>query len=362
MKICIDIRPTLKKATGIGKYTLNLINALAEVDPENSYYLYSRKKILDFKRRLPKLPGANFSHRVDYFKKGVDAVLPGIDIFHTSSYDLDRPKKAKYIVTVHDVIIKAYPYGHSEKTIREIDEKLKRVLNEADALVADSHSTKKDLMKFYDVAESRISVIYPGVQLFEVKPRTWTPSAPVRGLTSNIPYILFVGTLEPRKNIDGLIKAFNWLKKEQEMDHKLYIVGMKGWMFENIFKEYEKSEFKKDIIFKGYVSEHELSALYQNASLFVYPSFYEGFGLPIVEAFSHGVPVVTSKTSSCGEIAGGSASLVDPSNSKEIGEAMAKFIADKNLREQLTRRGLERAKQFTWRNTANEFLKLVGEP
>ena len=284
----------------------------------------------------------------------MSAVLPDIDIFHTSSYDLDKPKKAKYIVTVHDVIIKAYPCGHNEKTIREIDEKLKKVLGEADILVADSHSTKKDLMRFYDVSESRISVIYPGVQLFEV--------TPVRGLTSNIPYILFVGTLEPRKNIDGLIKAFNWLKKEQGVDHKLYIAGMKGWMFEDIFKEYEKSEFKKDIIFKGYVSDRELSALYQNASLFVYPSFYEGFGLPIVEAFSHGVPVVTSKTSSCGEIAGDSALLVDPSNGKEIREAMAKLIADKDLREQMARRGIERARQFTWRDTANEFLKLVGEP
>ena len=348
MKICIDIRPTIKKTTGIGKYTLHLINALAEVDSKNNYYLYSRKKILDFKKRLPGLPGANFSHRVDYFKRGVDATLSDIDVLHTSSYDLDRPKKAKYIVTVHDVIIKAYPHGHSEKTIKEIDEKLKRVLGEADALVADSHSTKKDLMKFYGVSESRISVIYPGVNVAGDKRRAM----------SDENYILFVGTLEPRKNIDGLIKAFNWLKKEQGVNHKLYIVGMKGWMFEDIFKEYEKSEYKKDIIFKGYVSERELSALYQNASLFVYPSFYEGFGFPIVEAFSYGVPVVTSKISSCGEIAGDGALLIDPSNSKEIGEAMAKLIADKNLREQLARRGLERAKQFTWRNTANEFVKL----
>ena len=348
MKICIDIRPTIKKTTGIGKYTLHLINALAEVDSKNNYYLYSRKKILDFKKRLPGLPGENFSHRVDYFKRGVDAMLSDIDVLHTSSYDLDRPKKAKYIVTVHDVIIKAYPHGHSEKTIKEIDEKLKRVLGEADALVADSHSTKKDLMKFYGVSESRISVIYPGVNVAGDKRRAM----------SDENYILFVGTLEPRKNIDGLIKAFNWLKKEQGVNHKLYIVGMKGWMFEDIFKEYEKSEFKKDIIFKGYVNDGDLNALYKNASLFVYPSFYEGFGFPIVEAFSYGVPVVTSKISSCGEIAGDGALLIDPSNSKEIGEAMAKLIADKNLREQLARRGLERAKQFTWRNTANEFVKL----
>ncbi len=353
MKIGIDIRPTLKKTTGIGKYTFHLINALAEIDSENRYFLYSRKKILDFKRRLPKLPGANFSHCVDYFKKGADAMLPDIDVFHTSSYDLDKPKKAKYVVTVHDVIIKAYPKGHSEKTIKEIDEKLKKVLSEADILVADSHNTKSDLIRFYDVSEERIKVIYPGVHLKDI----------VRHSLSTIHenYILFVGTLEPRKNIDGLIKAFNWLKKERGVDYKLYIAGMKGWMYEDIFKEYEKSEFKKDIIFKGYVSEGELKALYQNAALFVYPSFYEGFGLPIIEAFSYGVPVVTSRTSSCGEIAGDGALLIDPSSHGEIARALFKIINDNGLAKELSQKGINRARDFSWDRAAQEFVKLFTQ-
>lgn len=173
MKIGIDIRSTLKKQTGIGKYTLNLIKALAGADASNGYYLYSRKKFLDFKRRLPSLPGANFSHKVDYFKKGPGRVLPDLDVFHTSSYDLDKPKGARFIVTIHDVIIKAYPYGHSENTIKEIDKNLDRVLDEADILVADSRNTKSDLMGFYGVDEKRITVIYPGVNtMFEAKPRT----------------------------------------------------------------------------------------------------------------------------------------------------------------------------------------------
>ena len=352
MKIGIDIRSTLKKTTGIGKYTFNLINALAKADSGNEYYLYSRKKILDFKRKLPCLPGKNFSHRVDYFKRGPGALLPDVDVFHTSSYDLKKPKKARYIVTIHDVIIKSYPYGHSKKTIKEIDEKLTRTLGEADALVADSHNTKSDLMRFYGVDETRIQVIYPGVNMSKAKPWTGT----VQGLALDMPYILFVGTLEPRKNVDGLIKAFDLLKKEHGIKHKLYIAGMKGWMFDSIFKTYEESEFKKDIVFKGYVDEEKLAALYQQASLFVYPSFYEGFGFPIIEAFSYGVPVVTSKTSSCGEIAGDGALLVDPSDHREIGKAMLKLINDRDLSKELAEKGIDRARYFSWDRTAREFV------
>ena len=355
MRIGIDIRPTLKDKTGIGKYTFNLINALGEVDTENDYYLYSRKKILDFKRKLPKLPGINFSHRVDYFKKGSCKILQDVDVFHTSSYDLESPKGARFFITVHDVIIKAYPYGHSKRTIDEIDEKLKRVLSKADTLIADSHNTKSDLMKFYGVPDSKVFVIYPGVDfLSEV--------SPCRGEASDKEeYILFVGTLEPRKNVDGLIKAFGWLKKKSGIKHKLYITGMKGWMFEDIFKAYEESEFKKDIIFKGYVKEKELRKLYQEASVFVYPSFYEGFGFPIIEAFSSGAPVVTSRTSSCGEIAGDSAILIDPSSYNQMGEAILRLIGDNKLREELIRKGIDRAREFSWKKSANEFVKLFTE-
>ena len=348
MKIGIDIRSTLKKKTGIGKYTLGMINAIAGVDKKNTYYLYSQKKVLDFKRRLPRLPGRNFSHCVDYFKKGPEVVLPEVDVFWTSSYDLQKPKGARFIVTVHDVIMKAYPHGHSKRTIEEIDEKIRYILSEADILVTDSYNSKSDLMKFYKVHDSKIHVIYPGVD-------------PMQRVNTKEDYILFVGTLEPRKNVGGLIKAFDLLKKESGISHRLYIVGMKGWMYEDIFRAYEKAEFKKDIIFKGYVEEKELERLYQRASVFVYPSFYEGFGLPIVEAFSYGTPVVTSKTSSCGEIGAGAALLIDPSNYKEIAEAILRLINDEKLKKGLVEKGLDMAREFTWTKTAAEFLKLFKE-
>lgn len=359
MKIGVDIRSTLKKTTGIGRYTLNLINAIAKADPSNEYFLYSRKKILDFKRRLPVLPGGNFSHCVDYFCKGPDRTLPKVDLFHTSSYDLEKPKNAKFFVTIHDIIIKAYPYGHSRRTIEEIDSKLRNILSEADGLIADSYNTKSDLMKFYEVPDSKISVIYPGVSPFFSEVSPGYADRLVRSEEND--FILFVGTLEPRKNIEGLIKAFDWVKKHSGIKHKLYIVGMKGWMFENIFKAYERSEFRKDIVFKGYVEESYLKRLYQDASVFVYPSFYEGFGFPIIEAFSAGVPVVTSKTSSCGEIAKSCALLIDPEDFRKIADAILKLINDENLKRSLVEKGLNRAEEFTWAKTAEGFVRLFAQ-
>ena len=286
-------------------------------------------------------------------------MLPKVGLFHTSSYDLQKPEKAKFFVTIHDVIVKAYPYGHTEHTIEEIDRNLRDVLDKADGLIADSYNTKSDLMKFYKVPDSKISVIYPGVSsLFsELKPERAN-----RGVDSKEDdFILFVGTLEPRKNIEGFIKAFDWIKKHSGITHKLYIVGMKGWMFENIFKAYEKSDFKKDIVFKGYIEENYLKRLYQEASVFVYPSFYEGFGFPIIEAFSAGVPVVTSKTSSCGEIAGTCALLIDPADFREIADAILKVITDENLKRSLVERGVNRAKEFTWAKTAEGFVRLFTQ-
>ncbi|MFH1479383.1 MAG: glycosyltransferase family 1 protein [Candidatus Omnitrophota bacterium] len=354
MKIGIDIRSTLKKTrTGIGNYTLDLVSSLAKIDSLNDYCLYGRKKLIDLKRKAFKLPGPNFRYIMDYLNRGPYKIFKDLDVFHTSSYDLKRPKGARFFVTVHDVINKAYPEGHDTKTLKEIDEKLKYTLSEADTLIADSLNTKKDLIRFYDVEGSRIKVIYPGID------KRFSSMDTEPGNKKD--YILFVGTIEPRKNIKNLIKAFELLKKEHSIKEKLYIVGMKGWMYEDVFKEYEGSEFKKDIVFKGRVDHDELIKLYKEALLFVYPSFYEGFGFPVIEAFLSGTAVVTSKTSSCGEIAGDSAMLIDPYDHKDIAKGMFSLIHDEALREKMIIKGKERARAFDWADTAKEFLGLFSE-
>ncbi len=350
MKIGIDIRSTLKQKTGIGWYTLNLINNLARIDTLNRYFLYSKKKIIDRKRKLPKIPGKNFHHRVDHFSFGADKLLKDVDIFHSSSYDLKKPKHAKLVLTVHDVIHKVYPAAHSRQTIDYIDRQLHDILPQTSMIIADSQITKDDFLKWFSFKPDRIRVVYPGVN-------NW----PLPRNQQGGQYFLFVGTIEPRKNIQNLIRAFYILKKEHLLPHRLVIVGMKGWMFEGVFKLVEELKLEKEIIFKDYVCEEELKNWYARAEVFIYPSFYEGFGFPIVEAFVSGLPVVTSNTSSCAEIAGSAAILVDPQNFEEISNAILRIVKNDNLKNELAARGIERAKQFSWEKTASEVLSIFRE-
>ncbi|MBL7197342.1 MAG: glycosyltransferase family 4 protein [Candidatus Omnitrophica bacterium] len=350
MKIGLDIRSTLKKRTGIGQYTLNLINHLAKIDQQNEYFLYSKRKLFDRKRRLPKLPGRNFRHKLDYFAKGPERTIGNIDIFHTSSFDLIKPEDSKLVLTIHDVIIKSYPQGHTKETIENVDKQLKDILKQVDVIIVDSYNTKDDLLKWYDVDDVIVKVVYPGVNDW------FYPQACPDGK-----YLLFVGTIEPRKNISGLVKAFGKLKKEQKIEHKLIIVGMRGWMYNDVLNEIVISEFKDDIILKDYISNENLRSWYNQATAFIFPSFYEGFGFPIVEAFACGVPVVTSGTSSCGEVAGDAALLIDPNKPTEIADATMRIIKDSELAKDLRKKGIEQSKKFTWDKTATDILGIFDK-
>ena len=350
MKIGIDIRPTLKQRTGIGQYTLNLITHLASIDPSDRFFLYSKKKIIDRKRKLPKIPGVNFSHRVDYFSFGPERLLKEVDVFHSSSFDLKKPRHAKMILTIHDVIHKVYPTVHTPETIASTDKHLKEVLQHTDMIITDSQTTKDDFLKWFFFKADKIRVVYPGVNPW-FYPET----------TEKEKWLLFVGTLEPRKNLKNLIRAFYLLKREHSIPHKLVIIGMKGWMYDDLFKLIEELRLGPEIIFKDYIANEDLRPWYNKSEVFIYPSFYEGFGFPIVEAFACGVPVVTSSTSSCGEIAKGAALLVEPQNFGQLSEAILRSINDQNLRRDLINKGLERAKQFSWTRTATQVLSIFRE-
>lgn len=350
MKIGIDIRSTLKKSTGIGQYTLNLIENLAKIDHTNKYFLYSRKKIIDRKRKLPKIPGKNFHHRVDYFHFGPENLIKDVDVFHTSSYDLKKPKHAKLVLTIHDVIHRAFPEAHTQETVNFIDRQLKEILQHVFMIMADSNTTKNDFLKWFVFDNNKIRVVYPGVSSW------FRPSGEKRE-----PYLLFVGTIEPRKNLKNLIRAFHILKKEHRLSHKLIIIGMKGWMYEEVFKLVEDLKISMDVVFKDYVSDEELRSWYNKAEVFIYPSLYEGFGLPIVEAFACGIPVVTSNTSSCAEIAQGAALLVDPQDVDELCGTILRLTKNQDLKNDLISQGLERAKQFSWEKTASGVLSIFNE-
>lgn len=366
MKIAIDIRSTLKKTrTGVGQYTYNLVKNLAGLDREDEFLLYSKIKLFSRDKKLPDIKGKNIVHKTDRFNAGLDRSLGKVDIFHTPSQDMLNINGTKIVVTVHDLIFKMFDYGHSQDTIAIAERQILDTIAKADKIICYSKSTISDLQRLYSVPDKKIELVYVGVDRDNFYPMSEQEIQEAKNIVSDFgvgeDFILFVGTIEPRKNIGNLILAFDRLKSKNGIPHKLVIIGMKGWMYEKIFRLYDESRYKKDIIFLDYQPNNILKNFYNLADVFVYPSFYEGFGFPILEAFSCGRAVVTSNVSSCKEIGEEAALLVEPNNVDELANAISKILGDSQLKETLQRKGLEKSKSFSWQETARKTLAVYKE-
>ncbi len=361
MKIGIDIRSTLKKQkTGIGYYTLNLINNLARADSKASYFLYSRIRPFDMKRRLLPLPGRNFSHRVDRLNFRPEISMGDMDVFHTSSYDIKHFKKTKLVTTMHDIIPLVFPEGYPEEVLEKLKKDIKRVFDESSLIIASSLNTKKDLEDQFSFDSEKIKVIYPGrdESLSPVDDKVEIERHLKGKYGIDKKFILFVGTVEKRKNVKALIQAFFELKNEKKIPHHLVIIGMKGWGGEAAFDLVNQSGLKEEVRLIGYIPRKDLALFYNTADLFVYPSLYEGFGFPILEAFSCGVPVITSATTSCGEVAGDAAVTINPADTNALKSAINRVLLDEGLKKEMRERGFKRARLFSWKETAEQFQKI----
>lgn len=363
MKIGIDIRSTVKRKTGIGYYTLNLINSLAAADKKNQYFLYSKISFLNRKKTSPLLPGENFNNLTNRLKLSSRWVLRDLDVFHTSSFDLFKPRDVKLVLVVHDVIHRVYPSGHAYQTVERVEKDLRRILPQADRIIVPSSSTKNDLLKFYGVEENKLRVVYPGVSQEEDFSESNRPQNKPVLAKYNItrPFILYVGTLEPRKNVEGLISAYRRLKRKDDFKYQLVIVGMKGWLYEKIFDLIKEWELDQDVIFTDYVRREDLRVFYREAAVFVYPSFYEGAGLPVLEAFTFGVPVITSNVSAVAEIAADAAVLINPYKPQEIADAISNIVYNAELKNRLKEKGIDRAKEFRWDTAAQKTIDVFCE-
>ncbi|MCX5657968.1 MAG: glycosyltransferase family 1 protein [Candidatus Omnitrophica bacterium] len=364
MKIGIDIRSTLKpERTGIGQYTFNLISSLAEIDHHNRYLLYGRIKPFSRKKN-PKIRAKNFRFFTERLRLRPEAFFERVDLYHTSSYDLLPPKNKKLVLTIHDVIVKAFPQGHSVETVKETERTIARALEQVSGLIVDSENTRKDIFKWFKFPESRIRVIHLGAgkEFYVLSDKQKSSGLNIaRNYGIEDKFILFVGTIEPRKNLSNLIQAFKILKDRYQIKHKLVIVGMKGWDTDKINELVGSSGIDKEIIFTGYLKQNMINLFYNLADCFIYPSLYEGFGIPIVEAFHAGSAVITSNCSSCAEVAGNAALLVDPYSIEEISEAMFKIISDNKLNLELRKKAINRARDFSWDITARKTLNFFQE-
>ncbi len=365
MKIAININElTLKQNTGVKVYTREIVKALGQVDKENEYLLYASCRDGDLSRLdLSRFDFRDAVNRVSTnskfnlpfwtylkFPREIKKDKPDVLFMPIQSTPfLKKPKSIKLVVTVHDLAFLLFPKHFTFKDRFLLNFHTKRAIQMADRIVVPSKATKNDIIKFYGVDGNKIKVIYHGVETRQCLVST----------TTNNPYILFVGSIQPRKNIVRLIEAFEILKsRRDEAVPRLYIAGGKGWMADEIYKKAKESKFSDDIIFKGSVSDDELADLYKNAAIFVLPSLYEGFGLPVLEAMSYGIPCVISDNSSLSEIAGDSALLVDAYNPNDIAEKINVLLNDEKLRRDLSHRGVENAGKFSWIKAAEKMAEV----
>ncbi len=359
MKVGLDTR-TLHVKGGSRTYAYNLVRALSKLDGID-ITLFGGDAIGNF---IP----INPPPKNDFLRPMWEniSILPyikrkGIDIFHGLKHVIPLFTKVKTVVTVHDLSALKFPFLFHVKSRLYWELLTKRYIKSADKIIAISNSTKEDLIDFFGVSEEKIMVIHLGVNESFLKMGDDTRKIKDILKRSGVflsdadKVISSVGTIQPRKNYVRLIKAFEILGKNQDL--KLLIAGRRGWKTDEIFDYMKRSEVGDKIHYLGYVLDDALPALYKASDLFVYPSLYEGFGLPPLEAMACGTPVITSNTSSLPEVVGDAGIMVDPYDVKGLGEAMCEVLESDTLQRRMRRKGLERAKKFSWEKTARETVE-----
>lgn len=369
MTIGIDLRVLSRGSqTGVQQYLVNLLPRLFNIDSNISYKLFYngfKKRPLSYHwLRLPnvqlkafKLPNRflDLSSRLLGGPK-LDKLIAGADVYFIPHFLVTKTFCPK-AVTFHDLSFEYYPeFFSARRRLWHKSVNPKKVAQEAERIIAVSESTRQDLVNLYKIKPEKIKVIYSGVgEEFR--------QLPITRKKYNLPkkFILYFGVLEPRKNLVGLIKAFEIFrtKNNRLSEYKLVIAGAEGWLFKKIYQTAKESKFSQDIIFTGFIKEKDKPALYNLASLFVYPSFFEGFGFPPLEAMACGVPVITSNNSSLPEVVGDAGLMVNAADPDELAWVMAEVLSDEELRNELTRRGLKRAKEFSWRKCAKKTLRVL---
>lgn len=375
MRIGIDCRtilnPKLGEGAGVGHYTYYLVQHLLRIDKKNEYFLYFDHRVPDTKEfeqknvRIKQLPFSQYNKFMPfaYSHMLISAYLlkHNLDVFHSpiTSLPLTYPKKC--VVTVHDLAIYKNPSWFPGQ-IFSTKLLVPRSLSAADHMIAVSESTKNDLKELFNVPAKKVSVIYEGVRTEKIKVKNHSVDSLTKFKLGS-KFIYFVGTMEPRKNITTLLRAYKkFLESDAKYpqvkfsDYQLVLAGARGYKHERVFEMIKELKLSKQVKYLGYVTHNQKIDLMKKASVFAFPSSYEGFGLPVLEAMSLGTPVITSNVSSLPEITGTAALQVDPEEDNAIAAALKKLIADPKLQERLSKAGITQAKKFSWKQAAEETL------
>jgi len=378
MKIAFDALPLLGRMTGIGHCEAGQIQALTAMHPEHEYTLnyFAIRHLQECAKSLKPYLKPNVTARHSfcsaYGYRAISTFVPvpyslffgkQNDLTHFFNYIVPPHVEGKTVVTIHDMVYKAFPETVRGRTKQMLDWGLIPSMKRADRIITDSDFSKSEIIKYYPEFQDKIRVVYCGVNTEKFHPVTdFEKIAKVRE-KYHIPekYFLYLGTIEPRKNLERLIQAYSAFVKEYDNPASLVLAGGKGWMYEGIFEKVQSLQLQNHVIFTQYIDEADLCALMSGAMAFTFPSLYEGFGMPPLEAMSCGTPVLVSSSASLPEVVGESAVIVKADSVQSIQEGLHQMHDNSHLRERLHHEGLERAKKFSWEHSANELYKVYQE-
>ncbi len=362
MIIGIDAsRAFIKRRTGIEEYSYQVIKHLIDKLNGHQVVLYIRKnQTVDFE--LPenwKIKIINWPRLWTQVGLSLEMFFHPVDVLFVPAHTVSWIHPKKTIVTVHGLEYEVMPQAYSlwERVYMRFS--IQNSCRWASKIISVSQNTKKDLMRLYGVSEEKIKIIPEGYSLDKnLKSNSYNQ---ISNFKKYKPFLLFIGRLEERKNIIGIIKSFEILKEKYKVPHKLVLAGRCGYGFSKIEVAIKSSKYNSEIVQLGFVRDEDKFDLIADSDVFMFPTFYEGFGIPVLEAQSVGVPVITSNLSSMPEVVGDSAILVDPQDSDCIAERIYELISNKSLRDDIIKRGYENVTKFSWEKCAKEIAEVINK-
>lgn len=365
MRIGLDGIPLVEARTGVGHYTFELARGLAEAAPADEFELVSpfpfTSLIADGSDRNLPANLRTVRAEVNALKKRWWTIgLPlyarhsALTLFHGTNYNVPLWHRCATVVTIHDLSLFLFPETHEDHLVRRAHRRLPTMARTADLIITPSESVRREVCEHLPVKVGKV-VAVPEAPRRSFRPIPLEDTIETkRRLGIEDEFLLFVGTVEPRKNLLTLVQAFDEILRTTTLCPQLVIAGKRGWLVDDLFSYIKRSGIDERILFTGYVSDEDLCALYSSCRVCVYPSLYEGFGLPPLEAMACGAPVITARIGSIIETVGQAARLVDPKDVRALAQTIVEVLENADERRHLSSVGLERAAEFTWERTARQ--------
>ncbi len=377
MKIAFDALPLLGQKSGIGFCATNQIREIIQLLPENEFFLnyFAVKQWKEKQHQLQPYLQENVTLQGKFFPayayRTISAFFPvpyqsffgKADLTHFFNYIVPPGVSGKTVVTVHDMVYKAFPETVRTRTRQMLAFGLEQSMNRADRIITDSEFSRSEIQKYYPEVQEKIRVVPCGVDRTHFRPvrevKFFRRIQKKYHLPEN--YFLYTGTIEPRKNLITLISAYARFVRSHVNPPKLVLSGAKGWLYESLLQKIQELHLQKEIIFTEYIQDEDLPVLISFAKAFIFPSLYEGFGLPPLEAMACGTPVLVSNAASLPEVVGDAALMVHPKSVSAMEKALHFLFTNPALREKLSRKGQQRAELFSWENSAKLLLQVYQE-